>query len=136
MKSDQVPKKTFQRNITATVFGGSGENEPSAYDGHRIGEAERCLALPFRFKGKRKLVQLINSAKPSKTALGSIQDVGPWLVDDDYFKTGKRPIAEICHVNKEPLPRGPNKGKIPSNGAGIDLSPALARALGIKGMGK
>jgi hypothetical protein len=35
----------------------------------------------------------------------------------------------------QPLPSGPNAGKIPSNPAGIDLSPALAEALGHDGMG-
>jgi hypothetical protein len=33
------------------------------------------------------------------------------------------------------LPRGPNQGKTP-NGAGIDITPAAAKAIGLSGMGQ
>jgi peptidoglycan hydrolase-like protein with peptidoglycan-binding domain len=121
------PVDALQTNITATVFGGASEVERSAYDNHVVGETELAVALPFRFKGPRPKVAV---AANGKTIVASIEDVGPWLTDDPYWQTGKRPIAE----SKDPLPRGPNKGKV-SNGAGIDLSPAAARAIGIDGKG-
>ena len=65
-----------------------------------------------------------------------IRDVGPWMIDDNYWAKGTRPIAEQCYASKTPLPSGPQKGRVPSNPAGIDLSAALAEDLGIDGMGK
>ena len=66
----------------------------------------------------------------------TIEDVGPWMTTDDYWAKGTRPLAEQCYASKTPLPSGPQKGRVPTNPAGIDLSPALAKALGIDGMGK
>jgi hypothetical protein len=64
-----------------------------------------------------------------------IRDVGPWLTNDPYWAfNSARPRS--CKVNKTRLPSGPNKGKVPTNPAGIDLSPALATALGVSGKGK
>jgi hypothetical protein len=57
------------------------------------------------------------------------------MIDDDYWARGERPVAEVCYNVNEPLPRGPNAGRVPSNPAGIDLSPALAEELGIDGLG-
>ncbi len=114
--------------ITATVFGGPDEDERSAYDGHRIDDAELAVALPFRFSGTRPKVEVSNAA--GKSVIASIEDVGPWLTDDPYWDLGQRPLAEAGLIT-----RGPNKGRT-SNKAGIDLSPALARALGIDGKGQ
>jgi putative peptidoglycan binding protein len=114
-----------QTGITATVFGGTGEVERSAYDGHRIAESEFGVALPFRFKGARPDVNVTNPAN-GKAALCQIVDVGPWNTDDPYWAHGTRPQAES----------GIDERGRKTNRAGIDLSPAAARALGINGMGK
>jgi len=120
-------------DITATVFGGTAEVEKSAYDGHRITETEMCVALPDRFEAARPTVEVRNG---SKIASATIEDVGPWMIDDPYWALGKRPVAEICFATRTPLPSGPNKGRVPTQDAGIDLSPALGRFLGIDGKGK
>jgi len=119
-----------QKGITATVFGGSSEIERSAYDAHRIGEQEFTVALPWRFVGPRPHVKVTNTAN-GKSAVASIEDVGPWMVDDPYWLSGDRPMAETYHDAHRKLPRGPNAGRVPANRAGIDLSPALGRTLGI-----
>jgi len=118
----------WQKGITATVFGGAGDIERSAYDNHRVSGSEKCVALPWRFIGDRPHVEVSNRSGLIEEA--TIEDIGPWLTDDNYFDHAARPLAE----SPGPLPRGPNKGKR-SNGAGIDLSPALAKALGIRGKG-
>jgi hypothetical protein len=58
------------------------------------------------------------------------------MINDPYWETDTRPIAETCYKNKTPLPSGPHKGDVPSNDAGIDLSLALAKKLDVKGKGK
>jgi uncharacterized protein (TIGR02594 family) len=121
--------------ITATWFGGLSETEKSAYAPYdRITATEISVALPYRFKGTLPTVEVMNEDGDMIPAI--IRDVGPWMIDDPYWETETRPVAETCFRNKTPLPSGPQKGRIPSNPAGIDLSAALAEDLGIGGMGK
>ena len=121
--------------ITATWFGGSGEIEMSAYPPYdRISATEISVALPYRFKGTLPKVEVMNEDGDMMRAI--IRDVGPWMIDDPYWQTGTRPVAEKCYTSKTPLPSGPQKGRVPSNPAGIDLSASLAEDLGIDGMGK
>jgi uncharacterized protein (TIGR02594 family) len=119
-------------DITATVFG-SYEGERSAYGGE-LDDSEPFVALPDRFEGERPGVEIMN--EDGEIFPASIQDVGPWMTTDDYWAKGTRPIAETCYQNETPIPSGPQKGRVPSNPAGIDLSPSLARSLGVQGMGK
>ena len=125
----------WHTDITATVFGGSTETQHSAYDNHVITDDEYGIGLPFRFAGERRLVQVHNVAT-NEAVNARIVDVGPWMIDDDYWTRGERPIAETCFKTKSPLPRGPNKGRIPTNPAGIDMTPATSNALGIDGLGR
>jgi hypothetical protein len=85
------PKQT---NIVATMFGGSGDPNKSAYDGHTITDTELGVALPFRFSGDRPQVKVTNRAN-SKSTTCAIVDVGPWNTKDNYWaiKDG-RPQAE------------------------------------------
>ena len=87
--------------------------------------ASRFVALPDRFEGARPLVEVMN--EDGEIVEATIQDVGPWMTTDDYWAKGTRPIAEQCYASKTPLPSGPQKGRVPTNPAGIDLSPALAK---------
>lgn len=120
--------------ITATFFGGSSETEMSAYPPYdRITATEISVALPYRFKGELPSVEVRNADGEIMGA--KIRDVGPWMIDDNYWDKDTRPIAETCYKNKTPLPSGPQKGRVPSNPAGIDLSAALAKELGIGGKG-
>jgi hypothetical protein len=104
--------------ITATVFGGAADRETSAYDGHVINDIELGVALPARFNGPRPDVRVFNAGR---SVVCKIVDVGPWNKNDPYWKTGTRPAAE---------------SQSRTNGAGIDLTPAAARAIGIDGKGK
>jgi len=119
-----VPSADVQKNITATVFGGGSDLQRSAYDGHVISDSEMAVALPFRFSGTRPRVKVTNVAN-GKSAVGTIEDIGPWNINDAYWKTGQRPQAET----------GTDLTGRHTNHAGIDLSPALARAIGIDGKG-
>lgn len=127
--ADTIPD--YQTEITATVFGGSGDPNYSAYgpydeDGHGalLDDDDLYVALPDRIEGERSNVRVYNRAT-GLAAVASIEDVGPWNIDDPYWSTCTRPQAES----------GTDNSGRKTNGAGIDLSPALAKALGIDGMG-
>jgi uncharacterized protein (TIGR02594 family) len=109
--------------ITATVFGGSSDRETSAYDGHVISNSELGVALPARFPaGARPKVRVWNDGR---SVICDIVDVGPWNTNDPYWKTGGRPQAES----------GVDSRGRRTNHAGIDLTPAAARSIGIDGKG-
>jgi len=121
------PDVTGAKNVVATVFGGSSDVNKSAYDGHVITDGELGVSLPARLSSSRR-VRVINRAN-GKEAVGPVVDVGPWYTDDPYWETGSRPLAEERVVT-----HGPNKGRR-TNLAGIDLTPALAKRIGVNGMG-
>jgi hypothetical protein len=68
----------------------------------------------------------VYNAETGANEVATIEDVGPWNTDDPYWITGARPQAES----------GTDLTGRTTNGAGIDLSPALSQAIGIDGMGK
>jgi N-acetylmuramoyl-L-alanine amidase len=137
-----------QKNITATVFGGEADDEYSAYGpydsqgrGPYLNDTDYYVSLPVTIDDASMRERGVRVFNPDNelSAVGPIMDKGPWVVnDDDYVFGDQRPIAETCYKNKQPLPSGSgsNAGKVPSNDAGIDLSPALANAIGIEGKGK
>jgi hypothetical protein len=112
-------------DVTATVFGGRSDFQRSAYDSHVIGDDEYGVALPFHFKGTRPKVRVTNSAT-GRSVVCDIVDVGPWNTHDPYWENGGRPQAES----------GTDRSGRRTNLAGIDLTPAAARALGLDGKGK
>jgi hypothetical protein len=129
-----VEPGAWQIDITATEFGGAGDEQPSAYADVAAGWPNRLgVSLPDRFNGVRPRVEVVNAG--GKSATCPIVDVGPWLIDDPYWALGTRPQAETAHKAGKPLESGPNKSKVPTNAAGIDLTPATARELGINGKG-
>lgn len=113
------PIPSNQQNIVATVFGGSADPQHSAYDNHLITDTELGVALPDRIEGTRPQVEVINP-KTEASVVCQIVDVGPWNTNDPYWTAGTRPAAET-------QPR--------TNRAGIDLTPAAARAIGVDGKG-
>jgi hypothetical protein len=124
-----------QSNIKCSVFGGSADPNNSAYRPYDpITDKEISCALPYRFPEPTPYV-LVHNIETGLDVVCDVRDIGPWLTDDDYWNNGRRPLAETCFIDRTPLPRGPNKGMIP-NGAGIDLSPAAAKAIGLLGMGQ
>lgn len=112
-----------QTGIIATVFGGAGDEQPSAYgDVPKDWPAKFGVALPYRFSGTRPKVRVYSRGL---SALAEIVDVGPWNTHDNYWDKAARPQAES----------GADMSGRHTNGAGIDLTPALAQALGIDGKG-
>jgi hypothetical protein len=112
-------------NIVATVFGGHADFERSAYDSHVIGDDELGVALPFHFKGTRPKVRVTNQLT-GKSVDCDIVDVGPWNTNDPYWGGSGRPEAES----------GVARDGRPTNHAGIDLTPAAARIVGVDGKGR
>ena len=121
-----------QQNIICTVFGGSADPNDSAYPPYDpITNTEMGVALPGRFAGSTlPLVEVFNP-DTGKSAVCTIRDIGPWYIDDYYWQTGTRPKAEPTGST---IQDGKNKGRT-SNGAGIDLTPAAAAAVGLEGKG-
>ncbi len=112
--------------IIATVFGGAADPNTSAYDEHVIDDKELGVALPSRFKARpRPRVRVVNAATKASVDC-EIVDVGPWNTDDPYWENDERPQAETG-VDR--------RGRV-TNGAGIDLTPAAAKAIGLPGKGK
>lgn len=131
----EPPESEWQENIKTSVFGGKGDPNNSAYSPYDvITDTELSVALPYKFPEPRPKVLVRNRAN-GKEAVCRIRDLGPWLTDDPYWNTGQRPLAETCWQTKTPLPRGPNKGKVP-NGAGLDVTPGAAKAIALSGMGQ
>ena len=113
------------------MFGGHGDEQSVAYGDVADGWPLRLgCALPYRFPdAKRNKVRGFNGGK---SIVMEIVDVGPWNWTDPYWKTGARPRSESQRRNRQKA----DDGLIPTNDAGIDLTPAAGRALGIDGVGK
>ena len=112
-------------NITATVFGGAAEFKRSAYDNHVITDDELGVALPFHFSGTRPKVRVSNPMNGASVVC-DVVDMGPWNTNDPYWENGGRPQAES----------GTARDGRRTNLAGIDLTPAAARQLGIDDKGE
>jgi hypothetical protein len=118
--------------VFATTFGGAIDNEHSAYDGSYLNDTDLYVAFPYKWRDSPPPDAEVFNRATGRSAIGRTRDVGPWLTDDEGFVLGDaRPLAEQCYNDHEPLPRGPNAGQVPSNPAGIDLSPGMFRALGM-----
>jgi N-acetylmuramoyl-L-alanine amidase len=125
----------YTTDIKCSVFGGGSDPNNSAYPPFDpITDSEMGVALPWKFPEPRPLVLVRNLAN-GREAVCQIRDLGPWLTDDPYWTKLRRPLAETCAENDMTLPRGPNEGRFP-NGAGIDITPAAAKAIGLSGMGQ
>lgn len=130
--AEPLPAPEFDpnhQNIICSVFGGKADPNNSAYAPYdAITDTELSCALPYKWAGERPKV-LVYNIRNGKEVVCTIRDVGPWLTDDFAYVMGDdRPVAETS-----PLPRGPHKGK-DSNGAGIDLTPAAAKAIDLNGL--
>lgn len=118
----EAPIANFFEHVVATEFGGKHEHITSAYDNHVITDNELGVALPYHFTGTRPKVRIHG---PKGSVVANIIDVGPWNTDDPYWKTNRRPQAES----------GTDHNGRHTNHAGIDLTPALARRVGVAGKG-
>ena len=116
-------------DIYATEFGGgSDEGMESAYGGS-VHSDELEASLPARLpdKGVRR-IRVLNP-RNGKAVICLVNDVGPWNTKDPYWKMETRPKAEAQFALKQ---KADNK-RVPTNPAGIDLTPAVHDALGISG---
>lgn len=119
-------KSRRMTNIHATEFGGAGDANKSAYGG-MVDPHQPGVALPFRFKGARPRVRLYAGGQSVDC---EIVDRGPWNIDDPYWQSEHgRPAAERQHYEKQKA----WNGRVPSNIAGIDCTPAALNALGVSG---
>lgn len=127
----------YTTDIKCSVFGGGSDPNNSAYPPYDpITDTELGVALPWKFPTTTPPpLVLVHNLANGREVICKIRDVGPWLTDDPYWTKDRRPLAETCDENVMALPRGPNQGRIP-NGAGIDITPAAAEAIGLEGMGQ
>lgn len=118
-------------NIIATVFGGPADTMSGAETvyGTPAGWWDRLgVSLPARFA--ERPLPTVRLYFNGKTIDAPVIDVGPWNINDAYWRTGARPQAESgFDMGWTP------KGVRPTNRAGIDLTPATAGALGLNGKG-
>jgi Putative peptidoglycan binding domain len=117
-------EKVFH-GITATVFGGASDVNRSAYTNKLLNDTDLYVALPYRFRDAVRPKVKVTNPKTGVSAIAPIEDVGPWNTSDPYWLDGARPQAES----------GTDRTGRKTNLAGIDLSPALAKRLGISGKG-
>jgi Bacterial SH3 domain/N-acetylmuramoyl-L-alanine amidase len=126
------PATVWHDDITATTFGGLDDPQSSAYppfaliDGNKPG-----VSLPYKWRDTAPPV--LEIAGPGGSAEAPICDVGPWNINDPmYVNEGRRPLVEEQFAQRVPA----QNGQVPTNTAAIDLTPALARLVGIDGKGK
>lgn len=116
--------------VTATDFAGpkdSISSSTSAYDGHIIrGATELAAALPYHFPGTPPTIRVFAN---SKTVDVPIEDVGPYNTHDVYWDGSGHPLAESQYANQTRA----QDGRIPSQPSGLDLTPAVYKALGFSG---
>lgn len=121
--------------ITATVFGGPSDKmstPQTAYQTPGDWWNRPGVALPARINERplphvRVTNRTTGSAYFGKSVDCPVIDVGPWNINDPYWKTGARPQAESG--------RDMTARKRFTNKAGIDLTPAAAAAIGLQGKG-
>jgi hypothetical protein len=121
----------WRENITATVFGGVGDDQDSAYSDIDWIDSETVgVAFPYRWKRDRPRVVVEG---PKGTMTVAVIDVGPWNIHDHkYVIDGERPLAEKQYESGLEA----QNGQIPNNDAGIDLTPPVAKRVGVSGKGK
>jgi len=116
------------RNINATEFGGGSESGmPSAYGGV-VHPDKPEASLPARLPRERRRIVVRNPAN-SRSVECKINDVGPWNIRDPYWDEGRRPLAESQFRDGIEA----QNGDVPTNDAGLDLTPAAMNALGVAG---
>jgi hypothetical protein len=117
-----------QANIVSTEFGGGNEaGMPSAYGG-TVDPNRPQASLPARVPRSKRQIRVSNPAN-GRSVVCLVNDVGPWNTHDAYWDNGRRPAAESQHQNHQPA----ENGHVPSNAAGLDLTPAAMLALGVAG---
>jgi N-acetylmuramoyl-L-alanine amidase len=115
-------------NITATEFGGGSEAGMDSAYGGTVDPSALQVSLPARLPAGKRRVRVHHLAS-SRSVVCTVNDVGPWNTLDEYWTTNVRPRAEAQHRNRTPA----GNGEVPTNDAGIDLTPAVFEAFGVSG---
>jgi hypothetical protein len=115
-------------NIAATEFGGGNESGMDSAYGGKVNPDQPEVALPAKVAASKRTVR-VTSVVTGKSVVCKVNDVGPWNIKDKYWEGSGRPLAEEQFRNRTPA----QNGEVPSNDAGIDLTPAVYDALGIPG---
>lgn len=116
-------------NVTATEFGGGSDFPMASAYGGTVDPNSPQVALPAHLSAISRKIQVKLSGNPGPWIACAVNDVGPWNVNDPYWSTGGRPAAESEHASGTLA----QNNKVPSNPAGIDLTPAVMNSLGISG---
>ena len=134
----------WNEGIFATTFAEKGSSERSGLGFTLDGEHDLFCALPavrdtmsclsgHLMKRNRhdgtltfRVIEIRPHGQNGPVIEATVQDIGPWCINDPYWVDTSRPIAESGHDLR---------GRT-TNRAGIDLSPALLRALGMRESGK
>jgi hypothetical protein len=126
----EAPAGEWHEDITATQFGGGGDEQEGAY-GDYITGSTRGVAFPYKWRDSPR--PRVTVKGPSGEVETDVVDVGPWNTDDpDYVLGTARPLSESQYANRTEA----QNGQVPSNDAGIDLTDPIAREVGISGKGK
>jgi N-acetylmuramoyl-L-alanine amidase len=122
----------WHSGITATEFGGGSDSQDSAYpDIDWITSSSHGVALPYKWKETPRPQIIVRG--PAGEVTTEILDLGPWNTDDpDYCLGSARPLSETQYENGTQA----QNGSVPTNDAGIDLTPPVAAAVGVSGKGK
>ena len=121
-------KRLAWADILSTEFGGGEESGmDSAYVG-KVNPDRPEASLPARVPDNRRQIRVFNP-KNGKLIECRVNDVGPWNTNDPYWDTGTRPMAEAQFAMKKKA----QNGRVPTNPAGLDLTPAAFDALDIAG---
>jgi hypothetical protein len=115
-------------NIAATEFGGGAETGMDSAYGGTVNPDAPEVALPAKVPASKRQIRLF-SVSNGRSVVCKVNDVGPWNTRDKYWEGDGRPLAEAQHRNRTPA----QNGQVPTNDAGIDLTPAVYEALGIPG---
>lgn len=116
-------------NINATEFGGGRESGmDSAYDNGKVHGDQPEASLPAKLTNENRRI-LVTNTKNGNSVVCLVNDLGPWNITDDYWNSSGRPKAEEQFRKKLKA----ENGHIPTNDAGIDLTPAAMDALGVLG---
>jgi hypothetical protein len=117
--------------VWGTTFGPPLREGNKMADGSKMRRNTIAVALPSRKVLKKNIwIRRLNRKKKpvSSWIKVPVRDVGPWFIDDQYWKKGKQPRS-VSYYKKR---RKRSDGKRVSNPAGIDLTWTVWQLLGVK----
>jgi hypothetical protein len=115
-------------NILATEFGGGPEAGMASAYGGKVDPNALQVALPARLPSNKRQIRVFHLPS-GNSVVCKVNDIGPWNTTDKYWQAGGRPLVETQFRNRTSA----DDGEVPTNDAGIDLTPAVFAAFGIGG---